>query len=55
MMPPRISQCFVPQISTMTAWGHNRSFGDVGSMSGLPESRRGYAVSAFIMALWLLV
>jgi hypothetical protein len=23
-------------------WGQNRSFGDVGSMSGLPESGHGY-------------
>jgi hypothetical protein len=27
----------------MSQMGHNRSFGDVGSMSGLPESGHGWA------------
>jgi hypothetical protein len=28
----------------MTASGQSRSLGDVGSMSGMPESRRGWAI-----------
>src|SRR5262245_37919017 len=28
----------------MTAWGQTRSFGDIGSMSGLPESGPGWAI-----------
>jgi hypothetical protein len=28
----------------MSALGHDRSFGDVGSMSGLPESGHGWAI-----------
>jgi hypothetical protein len=30
-------------IKPMSGWGHDRSFGDVGSMSGLRESGRGPA------------
>src|SRR6516225_6519868 len=31
----------------MTGWGQTRSFGDVGSMSGLPESGHGWAIHEY--------
>jgi hypothetical protein len=43
----RLLRC---RISTqlMTAQGHDRSFGDVGSMSGLRESGHGRAIYEYI-------
>jgi len=29
---------------TLGQWGHTRPFGDVGSMSGLPETGQGWAI-----------